>query len=154
MIDWTKAPEWANYAAMHENGIWWWFGYEPELSTNVWLPVDAEHAGKIGKYVSFEAGCFQGDWKDSLQERPADDKQYIPKERSQDYEAGIESVRLHFEAHLRDQFEMAALTGLCANSNLISKQDMIEISDGTKGGKHVIGAAKILADAMMKEREK
>lgn len=52
-----------------------------------------------------------------------------------------------------DQFTMAALTGLCANPNLMSKTAFVEIAEGTRGGKHFILAARALATAM-KEREK
>lgn len=29
-IDWTQAPEWANFAAMDCDGEWWWYESEPE----------------------------------------------------------------------------------------------------------------------------
>lgn len=28
-IDWTQAPEWANFAAMDSDGEWWWYQKEP-----------------------------------------------------------------------------------------------------------------------------
>lgn len=35
-IDWDSAPEWANYAAMDEDGDWFWFENEPRHSRAVW----------------------------------------------------------------------------------------------------------------------
>jgi len=36
MLEWTKAPEWAQWAAMNGNGEWYWYENEPELRTNAW----------------------------------------------------------------------------------------------------------------------
>ena len=30
-IDWTNAPEWANYLAMDDDGSWWWYELEPNI---------------------------------------------------------------------------------------------------------------------------
>ena len=32
MFDWTKAPKWANYVAMDESDIWYWYEYLPTLN--------------------------------------------------------------------------------------------------------------------------
>lgn len=31
-IDWTQAPEWANFAAMDYDGEWWWYENKPQKS--------------------------------------------------------------------------------------------------------------------------
>lgn len=34
--DWNDAPEWANYLAMDNTGIWYWHELEPEQEYGVW----------------------------------------------------------------------------------------------------------------------
>ena len=64
--NWNQAPEWANWWAMDSNGICYWYMTEPRLTEifpNEWVgggyPIDTQAP-------SFN---YQGDWKDSLQER-------------------------------------------------------------------------------------
>ncbi len=64
MIDWSKAPEWANYAAMDgKDGKWWWTADRPEHLNNCW---DKGVCASMDKPYP----AYDGDWKDSLQERP------------------------------------------------------------------------------------
>lgn len=36
-IDWTQAPEWAKFAAMDEDGAWWWYEVEPVRGRTTWI---------------------------------------------------------------------------------------------------------------------
>ena len=65
-VDWSQAPDWANWWAMDSNGICYWYMIEPRLTEifpNEWVgcgyPTDTQAP-------SFN---YQGDWKSSLQER-------------------------------------------------------------------------------------
>ena len=37
MIDWSKAPEWANYAAMDKDGDWFYYENLPIVSGETWI---------------------------------------------------------------------------------------------------------------------
>ena len=65
-VDWSQAPDWANWWAVDSNGICYWYMIEPRLTEifpNEWVgcgyPTDTQAP-------SFN---YQGDWKSSLQER-------------------------------------------------------------------------------------
>ncbi len=58
--DWKDAPEWANYLAVDNDGVWYWYECKPFLEYGHW-DVDEGDA---------EASTFCRDWKDSLTARP------------------------------------------------------------------------------------
>jgi len=58
-IDWDYAPEWANYAAMDNTGIWYWYEFEPHISHRWWNL-------EVGR---FEKIMQEKDFSDSLQKR-------------------------------------------------------------------------------------
>lgn len=37
MADWSKAPYWANFAAMDSNGDWWWHEKRPIANDEFWF---------------------------------------------------------------------------------------------------------------------
>ena len=51
----------------------------------------------------------------------------------------------------RDEFAMAALTGLLAA--LVRRDEMNDLAEGIIGGRFYAGAAYAIADAMLKQRE-
>ena len=58
-LSWKDAPEWAKFVAMDEDGVWYWYEFEPTRRYgNQW-------GTSGGKYTK----CFP-DWDDSLEERP------------------------------------------------------------------------------------
>lgn len=63
--DWNKAPEWANWLMMDEDGTWWWTECQP--------PAVGEHdtgwATGGGDYDMAEA-TVEPSWRDSLERRP------------------------------------------------------------------------------------
>lgn len=61
MVDWSKAPWWANYAAMDCNGIWYWFQNKP---------IATEHGywDRNGGYV--QPVLDKSIWQSTLQEKP------------------------------------------------------------------------------------
>lgn len=63
-LPWHVAADWARYAAMDKRGNWAFFEDKPVVceDNNKWLSHWPCH------YFSHQP--FQGDWKDSLQERP------------------------------------------------------------------------------------
>ncbi len=36
-LPWDEAPEWAQWAAMDEDGNWYWYEAEPELRDTTWV---------------------------------------------------------------------------------------------------------------------
>lgn len=54
-IDWSKAPEWANYHAIDKNGVSYWYEERPGLKLNV------------DKWVCGEGNCA---WRDNYSEVP------------------------------------------------------------------------------------
>ena len=62
MIDWSKAPEWANYIAMDKDGEWWWFASEPAIEDEYWCPMDNGEC-EVAFYGEHD------DWKSSLQKK-------------------------------------------------------------------------------------
>lgn len=67
IVDWSVLPAWFNWIAMDGDNEWWTFVDKPSISANTgdtWvssscIPIPREYAPK-----------FNGDWKDSLVERP------------------------------------------------------------------------------------
>jgi len=49
--DWKDAPEWANYLAMDESGIWAWFENKPAINGNEWY---AKNGGMYELAFSFD----------------------------------------------------------------------------------------------------
>jgi hypothetical protein len=65
VIDWSLMPAWAKFVAMDNNGVWCWYTYKPSLK-HVWCVID----GFFGKIPSEYAPKWEGDWRNSLIERP------------------------------------------------------------------------------------
>ena len=61
--DWGKAPEWARYFAVDQNGIAFWFNNEPYADTATWRIDAAESQYR-------EAFRTRQDWKTTLVKRP------------------------------------------------------------------------------------
>lgn len=60
--DWSEAPKWANYLAMDESGVWFWYEYEPSSDeADEWL---------LGKGKHLQAGYDIRKWRDTLEVRP------------------------------------------------------------------------------------
>ncbi len=60
-IDWSNAPDWANYHAFDEGGTGYWYEKSPIMRDNFW--------SSKGKYL--QSGYEIPIWKDSLTSRPA-----------------------------------------------------------------------------------
>ena len=60
-VDWSKAPEWAQFAAMDKSGAQYWFEEEP-FNDDL-----AEQWACHGRYASF-LDC--SNWRNSLTQRP------------------------------------------------------------------------------------
>lgn len=63
-IDWSEAPEWANWVAIDANGEWFWFENEPKILSiqDIWDVKD----GNVCPYELDDDPC---DWKSSLRTR-------------------------------------------------------------------------------------
>jgi len=61
-IDWSSAPDWANFAAYDHVRGWAWRETRPIISGHLY------YGG--GDYESFNGPELIGDWKDSLYENP------------------------------------------------------------------------------------
>lgn len=53
----------------------------------------------------------------------------------------------------RDLIEATVLAGLVSNPSLMDPEIMVDISDEIRGGKDLIGAARALANTLLKARE-
>jgi hypothetical protein len=67
VIDWSLMPAWAKFVAMNEDGAWNWYRVEPNKGWYMWLMTGTENWGEI---PSEYAPKWDGDWKNSLIERP------------------------------------------------------------------------------------
>ena len=63
--DWSQAPEWAVAWTMDSGETLWW-SYKPVLNNGYWFIEDSV-LWKCAEAPSFN---YQGDWKESLRERP------------------------------------------------------------------------------------
>lgn len=59
-IDWSTAPEWANYRAMDACGAWWWYENEPTNGDDSWNTPTGEYQ-RVKK--------IEG-WRDTLECKP------------------------------------------------------------------------------------
>ena len=65
-IQWIYAPKWANYAAMDQDGDWFWYEAEPECDEELGVflsPEGARHDNLVTQ------GPEVSDWKKSLVKR-------------------------------------------------------------------------------------
>jgi hypothetical protein len=75
--DWSQAPNGFNYWVINHNGIAFWFLYKPKKEGSWFTNVIPPHHMDASKYApSFN---YQGDWKDSLRERPEEPKKQTYK---------------------------------------------------------------------------
>ncbi|WP_236525077.1 hypothetical protein, partial [Escherichia coli] len=68
-LDWSQAPDGANWWAMDESGRSFWFAYEPYISSEYpdeWIFNGKNHGGIGHEYWKSPNFNYQGDWKDSL----------------------------------------------------------------------------------------
>lgn len=65
-IDWSKAPDWAQFVAMDADGRWHWYECEPdsEFRDGEWMVDDFRY-----EKASVERTPT---WKDTLQRRPTE----------------------------------------------------------------------------------
>lgn len=61
-----SCPKWARYAAVNKSGLTFYFGWEPILLDDCWMPSPQEIILELGFLGVFDAS----DWKNSLIERP------------------------------------------------------------------------------------
>ena len=64
--DWTNVHEGVNWIATDSNGVWCEYTHKPELSGYGWSVSNGGHIFEIHQSGS----PFNGDWRDSLEERP------------------------------------------------------------------------------------
>jgi len=70
---WEDAPEWAEWIAQDDDGEWKWLGSNPSKYINGWTANKLSCCKKMGSYGSvIEKGTILGDWRDTLEKRPAD----------------------------------------------------------------------------------
>ncbi len=60
-IDWSTAPEWANYQARDKNGSVSWYENEPILQSTDWYCPWTERSERV---------ALMPTWEQSLQKRP------------------------------------------------------------------------------------
>ncbi|MEG1695594.1 MAG: hypothetical protein RR282_00695 [Acinetobacter sp.] len=62
-VDWSRAPDWANWWAMDKNGVANWYNTEPSIEGIEWV------CGRRGDYAQDKLLHGNLDWRNSLQER-------------------------------------------------------------------------------------
>ena len=64
-LPWHEAPDWAQWAAMDEDGEWWWYKYDPYCGVRCWNSSLTDDA-------AFELFLFPpcSNWKESKRKRP------------------------------------------------------------------------------------
>lgn len=68
--DWKDAPEWARWLAQDEDGWWSWWNTQPIVCEK----AKCWNQGKPGedwRYLDIHISEVSGDWKESLEARPA-----------------------------------------------------------------------------------
>ena len=60
--DWKDAPEWAQWLAQDQDGLWCWFESEPAPRSKDW--------GCVGRYKPAPRPPVSKPWRDSLEPRP------------------------------------------------------------------------------------
>ena len=70
LYDWSKAPEWANWAAMDEDGDVFWFEGKPERLGRGWRD-DSWYTEKRWELARRATALYQSvPWDQSLEQRP------------------------------------------------------------------------------------
>lgn len=69
IVDWSTISPWFKYVAMDRNDIWFMFKTAPTINNNFWKNYDCIHDPYL-RIPDEYAPKFDGDWKDSLVERP------------------------------------------------------------------------------------
>lgn len=66
IYDWSKAPEWAEWAATDDNGCSWFHSKKPRLSSSAWAMAfgDGARCSLFGEFMNVQ------DWRYSLEQRP------------------------------------------------------------------------------------
>lgn len=68
LYDWSKAPDWAGWAATDEIGFAWWYERKPEREDVLWnRGKDVGKAAKAGESVVLRQSV---PWDQSLEQRP------------------------------------------------------------------------------------
>lgn len=63
-LPWDEAPEWARWAAMDEDGDWWWYSEEPTIRSISYSPDNIRDA-----CLQFNH-AMHTNWRKSKQARP------------------------------------------------------------------------------------
>lgn len=86
-VDWSKAPEWANYHATDKNGYKWWASHIPKKKENGW---------ELAHGVMMTDLTNTHDWELSLRKRPTPSWQpkrfeavLVRDSDKQNWEAGV-----------------------------------------------------------------
>jgi len=66
VIDWSTMPAWAKFVAMDSGGYWWWYNNKVTINNDYW----EQESGYCGRIPSEYAPKWDGDWRNSLIERP------------------------------------------------------------------------------------
>lgn len=71
--DWSKAPEWAKWAARDEIGCAYWYEKQPHPVSDASFDIDdyGDEAMPMLQNCILDAPCEL--WRDSLERRPTDD---------------------------------------------------------------------------------
>ena len=82
---WDKAEDWAEWIAQDQDGEWKWLGSNPSKYIDGWTANKLSRCKKVGAYGAvIEKGTILGDWRDTLEKRPADMSEQMVMSRLQE----------------------------------------------------------------------
>ena len=61
--EWKDAPEWAQWLAQDESGVWYWYEMKPDIFDDFW-------DNRTGLYL-LATPSSEGRWQETLEQRPA-----------------------------------------------------------------------------------
>lgn len=76
---WNEAPEWANYAAIDENGMAFWYEKEPTLINGDFEKFWCKYSNSLALIIyPFNSYFNEKNWKSSLERRPQENNHNGP----------------------------------------------------------------------------
>ena len=118
---WADAPEWAEWLAQDEDGEWKWLGSNPSKYIDGWTANKLSCCKKVVAYGAvIEKGTILGDWRDTLEKRPADLSEQAVTARLKD---ATNNVLAAVPELMTDKYKFTPFTSSEDNQKKNMKQD-------------------------------
>ncbi|QDB73838.1 hypothetical protein KE335_gp07 [Aeromonas phage 2_D05] len=112
---WKDAPEWAQWMAQDEDGEWWFFSGKPKAQS---VSFDERDSGISADYA--KKGETLGDWRDTLEKRPADLSEQAVTARLNE---ATDNVLAAVPELMTDKYKFTPFTSIEDNQEKDMKQD-------------------------------